>query len=128
MGQPIELILSPFPIDDDGSSLDIAEVPQALHECLDPWRERRRRTQQKDADTRDAVGWLRPRYDRPRGRRAAEKRDERAPPHSITSSASGSDDCELVTRILAGGIKLDIGNPVALAPAQAGPFILALEG
>jgi len=29
---------------------------------------------------------------------------------------------------LAGGFKLDIGNPVALAPAQAGLFILALEG
>jgi hypothetical protein len=29
---------------------------------------------------------------------------------------------------LASGVKLDIGNPVALAPAQAGLFILALEG
>ena len=29
---------------------------------------------------------------------------------------------------LAGGFKLDIGNPVALAPAQARLFILALEG
>src|SRR5215510_7911917 len=29
---------------------------------------------------------------------------------------------------LAGGFKPDIGNPVALAPAQAGLFILALEG
>lgn len=29
---------------------------------------------------------------------------------------------------LAGGFKLDIGNPVALAPAQASLFILALEG
>ena len=30
-------------------------------------------------------------------------------------------------RRLAGGFKLDIGNPVALAPAQAGLFILTLE-
>jgi hypothetical protein len=29
---------------------------------------------------------------------------------------------------LAGAFKLDIGNPVALASAQAGLFILALEG
>ena len=29
---------------------------------------------------------------------------------------------------LAGGFKLDICNPVALAPAQASLFILALEG
>src|SRR5215831_17262741 len=29
---------------------------------------------------------------------------------------------------LAGGVKLDIGNPVAFAPAQADLFILALEG
>jgi len=28
---------------------------------------------------------------------------------------------------LAGGLKLDIGNPVALAPTQAGLFVLALE-
>src|SRR6266550_1980337 len=51
-GQPIDPILSPFPLDGDGSSLDIPEVPQPLHERLGPWRERRRRTQQKDADTR----------------------------------------------------------------------------
>ena len=29
---------------------------------------------------------------------------------------------------LADGVKLDIGNPVALAPVEAGSFILALEG
>src|SRR5215475_3468641 len=33
---------------------------------------------------------LRPRRERPRGRRAAEQRDELAPPHSITSLASAS--------------------------------------
>ena len=36
-----------------------------------------------------ALGLLRPRRERPR-RRAAEHRDERAPPHSITSSARAS--------------------------------------
>src|SRR5215469_6327190 len=48
----------------------------------------------------------------------------------MTSSArASSDDSEMdKPERLAGGIKLDIGNPVALAPAQAGLFILALEG
>ena len=34
----------------------------------------------------------------------------------------------MVSRRLAGGVKPDIGDPIALAPAQAGLFILALEG
>ena len=34
----------------------------------------------------------------------------------------------MVSRRLTGGFKPDIGDPVALAPAQAGLFILALEG
>ena len=37
-----------------------------------------------------AVRLLRARGERPRDRRAAEKRDELAPPHSITSSARAS--------------------------------------
>src|SRR5262249_2048136 len=41
----------------------------------------------KDADHRHRR-LLRAHHERPRGRRAAEKRDERAPFHSITSSAS----------------------------------------
>ena len=32
------------------------------------------------------------------------------------------------TRVLAGDVKLDTGNPVVLAWTQAGLFILALEG
>src|SRR5262245_44192334 len=47
------------------------------------------------------------------------KRHGRLHGYSITSSASSS---------LASGVKLDISNPVELAPAQAGLFILALEG
>jgi hypothetical protein len=45
----------------------------------------------EDADAPDAVALLRLRRERPRDRRAAEKRDEFAPPHySIASSASAS--------------------------------------
>jgi hypothetical protein len=47
--------------------------------------------------------------------------------YSITSSVCSRNESEMATR-LAGGFKLDIGNPVALAAAQAGLFILALEG
>jgi len=49
--------------------------------------------------------------------------------HAITSSASSSNHSEMLKPDrLAGGVKLDIGNPVALAPAQAGLFILTLVG
>ena len=42
------------------------------------------------APTRRTLGLLRARRQRPRGRRAAEQRDELAPLHSITSSARAS--------------------------------------
>jgi hypothetical protein len=42
----------------------------------------------KNATRRIRSGLLRPRRERPRGRRSAEQREERAPFHSITSSAS----------------------------------------
>src|SRR5215831_8864840 len=41
-------------------------------------------------DAPHALALLRARRERPRGRRPAEQRDEFAPPHSITSSASAS--------------------------------------
>jgi hypothetical protein len=47
--------------------------------------------------------------------------------YSITSSVSDRNDSENGPERLAGGFKLDVGNPVALAPAQAVLFILALE-
>src|SRR3974390_2017795 len=50
----------------------------------------------EDADAPDPFGLLRPYYERPRRRRAAEKRDELAPPHSITSSARASTDGGIV--------------------------------
>src|SRR5262249_25817349 len=43
-----------------------------------------------NADVRDLPHLLRARHERPPCRRAAEKRDERAPLHSITSSARAS--------------------------------------
>ena len=43
-------------------------------------------------DAPHSLGLLRPRRERPRCRRAAEQRDELAPPHSITSSARASSE------------------------------------
>jgi len=45
---------------------------------------------QENADAPHPLALLRARRERPRGSRAAEQRDERAPLHSITSSASAS--------------------------------------
>src|SRR5262249_39610255 len=45
-----------------------------------------------DADTRDLPRLLRARRERPTSRRTAQQCDERAPPHSITSSARARSD------------------------------------
>src|SRR5262249_18004164 len=45
------------------------------------------------ADAPHALALLRARRERPSRRRAAEQRDERAPLHSITSSARASTEC-----------------------------------
>src|SRR5262245_59521526 len=68
--------------DQEVVAFDPAQLPQPAAEGLDirMWRDR------EPADAR-ALG-LRPCYDRPRHRRAAEQRDEFAALHSITSSAS----------------------------------------
>jgi hypothetical protein len=49
-----------------------------------------RRETHEQADAPHALALLRTRRERPRGRRAAEQRDEGAPCHSITSSARAS--------------------------------------
>src|SRR5262249_21922435 len=46
----------------------------------------------------------------------------------VQSPPKRSDHANGEPERLAGGVKLDIGNPVALPPAQAGLFILVLEG
>src|SRR5262249_28098076 len=84
--QLIVLVLAPAILDRHIPALDVAHFTNALLECG-----------QKvcTAGTRRAVEHpdhrhrrlLRARRDRPRGRRAAEQRDELAPLHSITSSA-----------------------------------------
>src|SRR5262245_36262273 len=85
----IVLSLRPAVFDCDVATLAVARFAQALLDCFNKARVWSRRHAAEDADDQ-LVGLLRARRERPRGRRAAEQRDELAPPHSITSSASAS--------------------------------------
>ena len=85
--QPIDLILRPAVYDRQVLALDIAGLLQALAKCAQTVRDRVRRCGVEEPDHRHRR-LLRARRERPRSRRAAEKRDELAPlHHSITSSA-----------------------------------------
>src|SRR5262249_41109675 len=68
---------------------NISEPAHLLTECCEQ-RVRKFPTWWKDADARRPTRRLRPCRERPRGRGAAEQRDERAALHSTTSSASAS--------------------------------------
>src|SRR5262245_34121126 len=72
----------------DVAPIDITEVAHPAHEFLAEWIVARG-SRPDVRDTRRLPGLLRARRERPR-RRAAEQRDERAPVHSITSSARAS--------------------------------------
>ena len=86
--QPIELIVGPAVFDRHVLALDIAALLQGLAKYAQIVRVRRvRRCGAEEPDHRHRR-LLRARCERPRRRRAAEQRDELAPPHSITSSAS----------------------------------------
>ena len=91
--QPIVLILGPAVFDGDVLALDIAGVLEGLAKCAQtvglatgskaekPDNRHRRLLRARRA---------RPCRQRPRGRGTAQRRDEGAPPHSITSSARAS--------------------------------------
>src|SRR6516162_6495154 len=82
--QSIELILGPAVFDCHVLALDIAGILQALAKSAQTLGESVTR-----CGTEPSNHWhrrlLRARRERPRGRRAAEQRDERAPIHSVTS-------------------------------------------
>src|SRR5262245_17827688 len=85
VGQYVVLVLRPAILDHDILALDVAGFAEALAECrqIACTIDRRRAAEKSDHRHR----WLlRVRRQRPR-RRTAEQRDERAAPHSITSSA-----------------------------------------
>src|SRR5262249_34602844 len=84
--QPIVLPLRPAILDEDVLILDVAELLETSAERGNAIVQLRR-VQKPDYGHR----WLlRSRRERPRCCRAAEQRDELAPPHSITSSARAS--------------------------------------
>src|SRR5262245_50751331 len=89
VGQSVVLVLRPAILNRHILALDVAGFTKALAECgqISCTIDRLRAAEEPNHRHRRL---LRPRGERPRGCRAAEKRDELAPPHSITSSASES--------------------------------------
>src|SRR5262249_33145070 len=84
--QAIVLTFRPAVFDGHVPAFDVTGFAQALTECVNSSCERGRRcTMQKPDDRHRSL--LRTRPERPRGRRTAEQRDERAAGHLITSSA-----------------------------------------
>src|SRR5215510_14690499 len=83
-------ICRPAELDSRVAALGPAQLLEALQECsVTGLRFPVVRSQAHyDTDAPDALGLLCDRRERPRGCRTAEERDERAPLHSITSSAS----------------------------------------
>src|SRR5215467_7050901 len=80
--------LRPTILDRHGATLDPAEFAQSLSKGGCPCTPGRRTARSKEPNDRHLRWLLRPCRERPRGCRAAEKRDELAPLHSITSSAT----------------------------------------
>src|SRR5262249_29713672 len=93
--QPIVLALRPAVLDRHVLTLDEARFLQPIAECAQTVREGFRRYRVDKPDHRHR-GLLRARRERPRNCCAAEQRDERAPLHSITSSARASSDGGMV--------------------------------
>src|SRR5262249_9713805 len=87
--QSVIVVFCPAIFDGHVLTLDLAGFLQTLAECGHGRRISVRRCAVEETDH-----WhrrlLRARRERPRGSRAAEQRDERAAPHSITSSASAA--------------------------------------
>src|SRR6516164_3452560 len=88
-GKPIVLALCPAIFDRHIAPFGIAVFAHSSPKRTQPGCEHVARASIEEPDHRHR--WLlRARSERPRGRRAAEQRDELAPPHSITSSAIAS--------------------------------------
>src|SRR5262249_43505572 len=85
------MIVRPTLLDRDVAPLDPAKLAQSVDECINPLTVRVAPTRAKIPDGRQLACLLRPCRERPRHRRAAEKRDELAAlNHSMTSSARAS--------------------------------------
>src|SRR5262249_18025887 len=83
--------LAPAIFDGNGAAFVPTKLVQSLHKRGDPFAARGKRALPQETDGRQLARLLRVRRERPRRRRAAEQRDEVAPPdHSITSSGRAS--------------------------------------
>ena len=78
LGEALAASLRPAILDRDGATLDPAEFAQPLHKSGGPLALGCRRARAQEPDGRQLRRLLRPRRERPRGRRAAEQRDELA--------------------------------------------------
>src|SRR5262249_13942999 len=78
--------IGPAPLDDEILAFDIAQLAHALWKCGGNIGQGGARAAANMADPPDLAGLLPARRERPRGS-GADERYERAPPHSITSSA-----------------------------------------
>src|SRR5262249_36892854 len=86
LGQAIAAPVCPAIFDRDRAALDPTEVVESPRECGRPLAFRQRGAVAQEPDNWSLRRLLRTRRERPSSR-AAEQRDEIAPPHSITSSA-----------------------------------------
>src|SRR5262249_21456820 len=89
-GVALLLPLRPAIFDSDCSAFDPAKLMQPLHKSSNPRAPSRKIGCTQKPDGPELRSLLRECGERPRGRRAAEQRDELAAFHSITSSASAS--------------------------------------
>src|SRR5262249_1479194 len=90
LGKALAASFPPTVLDCNGATLDPAEFPQSLYKCGCPCALSFRRAADEVADGRQLARLLRARRERPGSGSAAEKRDEIAPLHSITSSGIAS--------------------------------------
>src|SRR5262249_8460555 len=94
--QPIGPAFRPAELNPHVLAFDVAFFIQTSTVCAQIRRSRSRRLKAEKADHR-RCRLLRPRRERPSRRRAAEQRDERAPSHSITSSARSRKDSGILS-------------------------------
>src|SRR5262245_5649860 len=87
LSETLAAALRPANLNRDVATFHPTEFAQPLHECGEPFTLDQGRGGAQESDGRQLAGLLRKRRERPHNR-AAEQRDELAPPHSITSSAS----------------------------------------
>src|SRR5262249_549313 len=79
LGEALLASLAPAVFDGNGATLVPSELAQPLHKGGDPFAACGTRALAQEADDRHLSGLLRAGHERPRDRRAADKRDELAP-------------------------------------------------